>query len=272
MVYNVSKGDNMTKRTDSEIEQEAIRLYSEKTSNGWMGVYEISKRLGVSKTTVQNILARNNVGTRDSKMALDGKQCKPIKNVPTGTAPLCKCGCGKPVAWNRRKNRWEIYFEDHRRPPHLYKDRDWLRSQYESGRTIPDIAKQFSTIPSAVYKFFRRFGLKARPHGETLKMTGSSKGSKNPAWKGGVTPERQKVYKTEEWQKLVKRVYKRDGHTCQLCGIGNVSRVSFHAHHIRSWAKYPELRLDPSNLVTLCGVCHRWVHSRKNVSRKFLAS
>jgi hypothetical protein len=54
----------------------------------------------------------------------------------------------------------------------------------------------------------------------------------------------------------VKSVYKRDNHTCQCCG----SKKKLHAHHIRDYATYSELRLELSNGITLCQNCHIAFH------------
>lgn len=260
----------MSRRIDKNIEAEIVSLYNTKTKNGWIGSSYIAKEFGISPETVRNILVRNNIKIRSDSEAHAGKACKPVKNNPVGDPPFCKCGCGHIVIWNQRKNKWNVYFEDHRRPPHLYKNIDWLRSAYEGGRTIVDIAKQFGTFPSTVYKFFRKFGLKARPHGETLKMLGNMKGDKNPSWKGGVTPERQRIYKTSEWIQLVKFIYERDNYTCKRCGDGHTRQNKLHAHHLHSWAEYPDMRLQASNLITLCDTCHRWVHSNKNINKDFI--
>ena len=48
-----------------------------------------------------------------------------------------------------------------------------------------------------------------------------------------------------------------DKDACRHCGIIN---VDFHAHHIKGWKDYEELRLELSNLLTLCVPCHMIVH------------
>jgi len=56
-------------------------------------------------------------------------------------------------------------------------------------------------------------------------------------------------------------VYRRDNFTCQNCHqIGG----KLNAHHIKSWAKYPEYRFDISNGITLCVKCHRETHKNAN--------
>lgn len=262
----------MTKRTDASIEKQIIEMYTTITDNGWIGCNTIADKYGIAVPTVQNILIRNGVKLRSSAEAYThGKRTKPIKNIPMGDAPICKCGCGMPVDWNRRKNKWDAYRDGHYRKNFLYKSKEWLSSEYQSGKTLSQIAKQFGVAVSAVRKFAVKFGIEIRAHGDTLKLLGSMKGSKNPAWNGGTTPERQRAYKTVDWIQLVKYIYKRDGYKCQRCGTEKVGSVKFHAHHIRPWSLYPDLRLEPSNLVTLCDTCHRWVHSRQNLNLEYLA-
>ena len=56
-----------------------------------------------------------------------------------------------------------------------------------------------------------------------------------------------------------KSVFERDGYTCQKCKkIGN----KLNAHHIKSWAFFPELRFEISNGITLCVICHREEHKK----------
>lgn len=93
------------------------------------------------------------------------------------------------------------------------------------------------------------------------------------SYKGGVSPDRQKVYSSEEWKKLVKDVWARDEATCQLCKEKHNSlenRGTFHIHHIKSFAENPSLRLELENLVLLCKKCHLWVHSKENHHGEFL--
>jgi hypothetical protein len=195
---------------------------------------------------------------------------KPIKNLPVGQAPQCKCGCGAITEWNRRKNGWNVYVEGHYRKPFPYKNKEWLESQYESGRTLQEIADEFGVINTTIKKFISKFGIVLRSHSENLRLRGSMVGDKNPSWKGGVTPDRQRIYKTNDWIKLVKYIYKRDGYKCQRCGIGHNGQNKLHAHHLKSWADNPALRLSESNLITLCNSCHVWVHSRKNINSDFI--
>lgn len=98
------------------------------------------------------------------------------------------------------------------------------------------------------------------------------RGAAVPNWKGGITPERQKLYGTDEWKAAAKSVREREHDTCQRCGAeqANVKR-KFHLHHIAGFDTVKDKRADPDNLALLCNRCHRWVHSRANDGRDFLA-
>lgn len=266
------KGDNNRKLTGAQ-RQEIVRLYTTPDEDGfWRGVILLARQFGVSKGAIDYTLSRAGVQKRNSKQAYaNGKRTKPIKNLPVGKAPRCKCGCGQAVQWNRRENKWYAYQQGHYRRDAPYKHEDWLRHQYlDVHKSIGDIAKECGVGLSTVLKFMRKFNIPAREQGETKRLNGKQRGANNPAWKGGVTPERQRLYRTNEWRELVRGVFRRDGFCCARCGQTKMGKVKLHAHHIYPFADYPEHRFDPDNLVTLCSECHTWVHSLANTDREYL--
>ncbi len=77
---------------------------------------------------------------------------------------------------------------------------------------------------------------------------GFKKGHKS--WNEGklLTDSRMgKKYKL--WRKSV---LERDANQCVKCG----SICRLHAHHVKKWKDYPELRFDLENGQTLCNSCH----------------
>jgi hypothetical protein len=256
-----------------EQRRELVCLYTTPAEDGtWTGVYAIARHFGISSTAVQYWLNRMGVPQRTSQEAFaHAKRTKPIKNVPPDgePAPLCRCGCGESVAWNRRKNHWNVYAVGHYRQDAPYKHREWLIDQYVTqNRTIVDMAADCGVDVTQITRFMDRFGIDRRNKSEA--RIGRQAGAKNPAWKGGTTPERQRLYKTQAWKDVIKAVYERDGYQCQRCGETKARPKGRHAHHIRPWADDVSLRFELSNLVTLCERCHIWVHSRENVNRDFL--
>jgi len=75
------------------------------------------------------------------------------------------------------------------------------------------------------------------------------RGPRNPLWKGN---DRKRM----DLKDLKKAVHSRD-RQCRICG----SKKNRQAHHIFSWAFYPDLRFDVGNAIELCVLCHKDLHS-----------
>lgn len=84
-------------------------------------------------------------------------------------------------------------------------------------------------------------------------------------WKGGVSKEYKKRYYDVEYKYWRMRVFERDNFTCQFCGIRGVYVT---AHHIKSFAHYPDLRYELTNGVTLCEDCHKLTDNYKGRGRR----
>lgn len=152
------------------------------------------------------------------------------------------------------------------------KDRDWLYRRYiEDRASTPEIAKELGCANRTVGMWLARHKIKARavgsekghsrnnPEEVRIKMRAAKRdkfiGADNPNWRGGIAlkdPERNR-YRSKMWVKAVKD---RDGWKCIQCD----STDRLHAHHIKRWVDYPELRYDTENGVTLCYECHEEVH------------
>lgn len=102
-----------------------------------------------------------------------------------------------------------------------------------------------------------------------LKMSGKN----NHNWLGGISKEkkteRQYLMLLREYKFWRMKVFLRDNFTCQYCG----ERGCFlEAHHIKSWDKYPELRFEVSNGITLCKGCHKKIHFHSFPENKNIAT
>lgn len=80
----------------------------------------------------------------------------------------------------------------------------------------------------------------------------------NPNWKGGVKPETKTIRDSQEGKEWRAAVFERDGYTCRCCNrVGH----ELTAHHIKPFSKYPWLRFEVFNGITLCDDCHKEVHA-----------
>ena len=91
-----------------------------------------------------------------------------------------------------------------------------------------------------------------------LKYDRPYEGKNNGNWQGGITAEYQKIRNSEEYNQWRLQVFNRDGFKCASC---EKPGKGIHAHHIKSFSEYPELRLDIDNGVTLCKKCHAELHN-----------
>ena len=139
--------------------------------------------------------------------------------------------------------------------------RAWQRKYYAKNRERirereREYYKKYGTIRNARR---RKLGqLPGNPTGSHLSKE-ATLGSKNGRWKNGRTKELRVDVRFLE---LRLRVFRRDKYTCQKCGIRNGlgEEVGFTMHHIKEWDKYPELRFEEENCLTLCWPCHFKLH------------
>lgn len=89
-----------------------------------------------------------------------------------------------------------------------------------------------------------------------LKMRESSKkGEANHSWRGGITPENKRIFRSMEYKLWREAVFKRDNYVCVVGGKAHGNNIQ--ADHIKSFAKFPNLRFVVNNGRTLCVDCHR---------------
>jgi 5-methylcytosine-specific restriction endonuclease McrA len=91
-------------------------------------------------------------------------------------------------------------------------------------------------------------------------------GSKHPLFNPNITnEEREKRFEhratvDKRWRDIAALCKQRDQFTCAYCrGTSGLTLVS---HHLNGWKERPDLRYEPSNVVTLCQKCHLSYHKK----------
>jgi hypothetical protein len=174
-------------------------------------------------------------------------------------AVTCSCGCGETFAPIGSRGRSRAYFS----PACSLRVNNYMKT-----------AARKATTPTQLAMLNPFYG---RRHSEATKRTISEKasvpkpwirgerngmsgrtGASNPNWRGGSSPERQRLYAGSEWRRLRRIVIARD-RVCTTCG----NDESRHLHHVKAWATHPELRFDPDNVTLLCRPCHHDAHRKE---------
>lgn len=155
-----------------------------------------------------------------------------------------------------------------RHKPKPYWNKEYLEDLYiKKQLTASDIAKRISTSERNILYYLKKHNIPRRTVSETRKnkkwgLSGNlnpmygKRGKLSPVWQGGSTPLRQRDYSRSEWKELRKQALKRDNYRCQDCRI-SIHLKKLHIHHIKSFAKFPELRYRLDNLRTVCVDCHK---------------
>lgn len=171
----------------------------------------------------------------------------------------------------------------HWRPHAIFREKAYLRSEYVAkNRSTGEIASEHKVTDAAILFWLGKHGIKRRTVSEARKikhwgLSGAKNGmfgkcgDKNPRWIDGSSPERQTMYARSFWKEIALAVKSRDGFKCVRCDAPHGTKNRLHAHHVKPWAGNPESRFDLSNIITLCGLCHNWTHSRRNVKNEFLS-
>ncbi len=120
---------------------------------------------------------------------------------------------------------------------------------YKSGLTSWKVAEKLGITSSPVLAWVHEAG------GEIHSI---GKGKFSPHWKGGVPRDRPGM-NSAGYKKWRLDVFKRDEFTCVCC---DETGKRLHAHHILGFKKYPSMRLEIKNGVTLCKECHIELHRR----------
>jgi len=93
---------------------------------------------------------------------------------------------------------------------------------------------------------------------ETRKKISISQ-TRDKIFKGFKLSLNQKERRSKKYKKWRTKVFERDNYTCWRCK----SKGYLEAHHWFSFAKYPQLRFNVDNGITLCEECHAYYDDTK---------
>lgn len=191
-----------------------------------------------------------------------------------------------PVGWKRLEEVLEEKLQvavNGVSPP----SREWIQKEYiDKNRTRQELANELGMSEAWLGKIIAQYGLQKpaakRPNrkpgcgkkgmfSETQRRQFSEQkqDSKNPQWKGGITPEGNKLRAEKVTLELRKEVYQRDDYTCRLC---NKHGGKLELHHIVPVWQNQELIDEPKNLVTLCVKCHDRIQNHEHEYAEYFCS
>ncbi len=124
------------------------------------------------------------------------------------------------------------------------------REYIENKKSSVTIAREYNCGSTTVYRWLKKCGIKTRGPADTQRGVAKKEHHK--------TVESQLIRTSTDYIEWRLSVYKRDGFKC--VGCGDATGGNLQAHHILSFADYPEERFNVSNGTTLCRECHKKVH------------
>lgn len=205
--------------------------------------------------------------------------------------PLCACGCGKPVTISAKTDTKRGLKKG---DPNKFATGHHIQGPgYWTGKKMPEEARKHMS-ESARKKVLteehkrklseshkgrivseetiKKFIGKKQSFETKMKKRESQLGDKGTGWKGGIASQKNIEKHSLFFKEWRRSVLDRDNHTCRKCGAtkANNNEAHIQTHHIKPYAKYPELRHDVNNGITLCEKCHKEEHKRLGQLEKAL--
>lgn len=168
-------------------------------------------------------------------------------------------------------------------------DKSVLEDMYQA-MSMRSIAEHFGVGETVVWKRIKEHGISLkgfetgghrRKPGRKLseshlanlreaarKRRGKYAGANSPNWKGGISGSAGKDRRSAAHREWRDAVLAKASYRCEDCGVEHAhhcdccgQQVQLHAHHIKPYSDYPELRNEVDNGVALCPSCHKKRHA-----------
>lgn len=159
-----------------------------------------------------------------------------------------KCPCGKIII---TKNINKVYCSLSCRSK--YRMRKGIYSLPKHKQVCKMCGKTFSKYQQSIFCSKKCHTEHCRTQEYRIKE--SMKQTKEKIFNGFKQKNRLRDMGRKEYIKWRNAVFYRDNYKCQKCN----SVKKLEAHHLKSYSKFPELRYDVSNGITLCKECHQQV-------------
>ena len=167
---------------------------------------------------------------------------------------LCSCKC--LGIYNRKPEvikRCMICQKEYRCKTHYQRNTSRVCSRICQGKLIQKLGIAYKNFPTT------------RGERWTPELREKLSGKNNYNWQGGITNKNEKFRKRPEYKILMETIKAMDNYTCQMCkGKGG----KLNTNHIKLFSKYPELRMNQNNLITLCEPCHKFIRGKEGQYEK----
>jgi transposase-like protein len=131
----------------------------------------------------------------------------------------------------------------------------------EKQLSTTEIAEKLQISATTVGVWLERAGIDRRKSPTKRvreKLRKANLGEKRYNWKGGITGERRRQRLSMYMRDAREACFRRDDYTCRACGQRG---GKLNAHHVWPFQRFPDLKYEVSNLVTLCKKCHDAFHN-----------